>query len=38
MKQMMDLQKTLHTSPYWASYEVSFVNICKIIDRAPHGI
>ena len=35
---MLDPQKT-QISPYWARYGVSFVNICKIIDRvttAPH--
>ena len=38
---MLDPQKTLHTSPWRASYGVSFVNICGKTDRvitAPHCI
>ena len=30
---MLDPQNTPHTSPYRASYVVSFVNICEKIDR-----
>ena len=41
MNQLLDSQKTPNTSPYRASYRVSFVNICEEIDRvitAPHCI
>ena len=41
INQMLDPQKTPHTSPLRASYRVSFVNICEKIDRAitaPHCI
>ena len=36
--QMLDPQKTPHTSPWRASYGVSFVNICQKIIRALHCI
>ena len=41
INQMLNQQKTPHTSPYLASYGVSFMNICEKIDcdiTAPHYI
>ena len=39
INQMLDPEKTPHTSPLRASYGLSFVNICEKIDgiiTAPH--